>query len=78
MKFRVFWDVVLCSLVGVDCILRPSSATDGDTSEMSVYSKETTWHNIPEVSRVYKILNSGQLVYRLTLKPGTSNMKDMY
>jgi len=77
MKFRVFWDEVLCSL-GVDCVLRPSSANDGDTSEMSVYSKETTRRNIPEVSHVYKILNSGQLVYRLTLKPGTSNMKDMY
>jgi hypothetical protein len=42
MKFRAFWDVAPCNLVGVALMLEAVR-----TSETSVCSNETTWRYIP-------------------------------
>jgi hypothetical protein len=64
MKIATFWDVVPCSLLGVDQQFRGAYCLhhqgihrpdDGGSmhSEMSVYSKEATWRYIPEDSNLH-------------------------
>jgi hypothetical protein len=59
MKFRVFWDIALCSIIGMDRRFRGAYFLhhQGDkymeavrTSETSVHSNETTRRYIPEDS----------------------------
>jgi hypothetical protein len=54
MKMRVFWDIALCSL-GVDRCFRGITLVMEAvwTSEMLVYSSETTRRYIPEGSHLY-------------------------
>jgi hypothetical protein len=49
MNIRAFWDISVCSLVGVIMALIMEAVR---TSETSVYSKETTWRYIPEGSNL--------------------------
>jgi hypothetical protein len=56
MKFRVFWDVAPCFVLGADrhvrgAINRPDMEAVR-TSESSVCSKETTWRYISEDSKL--------------------------
>jgi hypothetical protein len=64
MKFKVFWDIALCSLVRVDRRFRVAYCLHYQnfitlmmeavrTSEM-VYSNETTCRYIPEDSKLYQ------------------------
>jgi hypothetical protein len=51
MKMTAFWDVVPCSLVEVDSIItRMMEAVR--TAETSVNFNVTTWHYIPEDSKL--------------------------
>jgi hypothetical protein len=59
MKFRVFWDVALCSLDEVERCFRDMHGLvialmmeEVCTSETSVHFNETTWHYIPEYSKL--------------------------
>jgi hypothetical protein len=59
MKFRVFWNVAPCSLV----VLMMEAVR---TSEMSVYSNETTWSYIPEDSKlnIKDFLNNSETAHK--------------
>jgi hypothetical protein len=51
MKFRVFWDVLLCSPVDVDRLMMETVCTSG----MSVNTYLTTRQYIPEDSKLYML-----------------------
>jgi hypothetical protein len=51
MKFRVFWDVLLCSPVDADRLMMETVRTSG----MSVNTYLTTRQYIPEDSKLYML-----------------------
>jgi hypothetical protein len=77
MKMRAFWDIVSCSLVGVDRRFRRAyhlhqpedvGMWTVSTSETSVYSNKTTRHYMPEGSHLHTRRRKNAKISRQVLR----------